>query len=168
MTDKALIDATYQLVQALDLPSDSPFSSAARLNVIAKNPDALAELVTCFVACETVVMGEKAEHAAPWRAKSLTKPHDKWLAVCFSFPSLEKNERARSAIISGNLRELEQLGRSAESGNGVKHAIRFALSIWNSGFDWECGRFDLIAALKAWDDAHRAAMREWLADPWWP
>lgn len=168
MSERVLIDVAHALVSALDLPSDAPKNAAARLTTIAKDESALTELVVAFVACESVVMGEHEALAAPWRNKKLTTAAEKWQAVCGTFPALESNARARAAIAEAKLRDLEQIGRHGDTGNGCKHAIRFALALWNPGFDWECGRFELVPALRAWDDAHKAAIRAWLDDPWWP
>lgn len=57
-------------------------------------------------------------------------------------------------------------------GSGVTaaqlHAARFILNVWDSKRAWRCGHFDLLHALDHWDDAHRAAVSSWMADPWWP
>ena len=49
-----------------------------------------------------------------------------------------------------------------------RHAALFVLSVWDSTHRWKCGRFDLHAALAAWDDEHREAFAAWAARPWWP
>lgn len=167
MTDRTLIESAFNLVSALDLPSDAPASASARLITIAKDPSALAELVVAFKACETITMGEREEHAPPWRKEGL-KTSEKWQAVCATFPSLMVNPFTKEAIQEAKLRDLEQIARRTDTGNGCKHAVRFVLQLWNPGFDWECGKFELTSALRAWDDAHRAALTAWLADPWWP
>ncbi len=35
------------------------------------------------------------------------------------------------------------------------HAARFMLQRWNSGFSWECGRFEARIAIQCWDNCHR-------------
>jgi hypothetical protein len=44
-----------------------------------------------------------------------------------------------------------ELGRNRQA----VHAARFILERWNSGFDWECGKFDPKQALECWDKSHR-------------
>jgi hypothetical protein len=45
---------------------------------------------------------------------------------------------------------------------------RFVLEVWNPGNDWNCGPFELTAAMQTWDEAHLAAFRAWVNAPWWP
>jgi hypothetical protein len=52
--------------------------------------------------------------------------------------------------------------------SGERHAARFILAVWDPGYVWDCGRFDLMEALAAWDEAHRRALLAWAAEPWWP
>lgn len=40
-------------------------------------------------------------------------------------------------------------------------AAQFLLSLWNRRYDWECGRFDVVAAFEIWDLPHRSAFLEW-------
>ena len=35
------------------------------------------------------------------------------------------------------------------------HAARYILERWNSGFAWECGKFEPKEALEVWDKSHR-------------
>ncbi len=52
--------------------------------------------------------------------------------------------------------------------SGALHAARFVLAVWNVHAEWECGGFDLVRAVGAWDTAHRAAFLAWASQPWWP
>ena len=49
-----------------------------------------------------------------------------------------------------------ELGRDRQA----IHAARYILERWNSGFAWECGRFDPKSALECWDRRHRIAFME--------
>jgi len=56
---------------------------------------------------------------------------------------------------------------------GSAHAVRFVLSVWYGTVELHRSHrgmvpFDLHAALKSWDDGHRAAFQAWLVKPWWP
>lgn len=51
--------------------------------------------------------------------------------------------------------------------HGEKCAAQFILAVWNPGHEWISGRFDVMEALRIWDDAHRAAFLAWAEDPWW-
>lgn len=42
------------------------------------------------------------------------------------------------------------------------HAVRFVLERWNSGFVWECGRFEPKSALECWDNLHRQVFLDWV------
>lgn len=45
---------------------------------------------------------------------------------------------------------------------------RCVLAVWNPTAEWQCGRFDVIAALTRWDAKNRAAFIAWATSPWWP
>lgn len=51
---------------------------------------------------------------------------------------------------------------------GERATARFLLAVWEPETEWACGRFDLMDALKRWDERHLAAFLAWAADPWWP
>ena len=48
------------------------------------------------------------------------------------------------------------------------HAARFLLSVWDNRRQWRCGCFDLIEAIRTWDDDHATALRAWIGKPWLP
>lgn len=52
--------------------------------------------------------------------------------------------------------------------HGERVTARFLLAVWDPGPSWLCGRFDVMEALRIWDDEHRAAFVAWAEDPWWP
>lgn len=45
---------------------------------------------------------------------------------------------------------------------------RFLLAVWDPGYPWWCGRFDLMEALRVWDESHHTAFLAWARHPWWP
>ncbi len=64
--------------------------------------------------------------------------------------------------------ELDRWACGPVPGSGALHAARFVLAVWNFHAEWDCGRFDAVRALGAWDADHRAAFVAWAARPWWP
>jgi hypothetical protein len=72
------------------------------------------------------------------------------------FPSLEK----APGIMPWSPNQLDIW--AAEFGRDWQaiHAARFILERWNSGFAWECGKFDPKPALECWDSVHRRAFLE--------
>jgi hypothetical protein len=45
---------------------------------------------------------------------------------------------------------------------------RFLLAVWNPGYNWRCGPFNLMEALRIWDEEHHKAFLAWAVVPWWP
>ena len=84
--------------------------------------------------------------------------------LAHSFPTL----RAARGLTPWRPEELDEWACGPVPGSGVLHAARLVLAIWNPHADWQCGRFDALAALGAWDQAHRTAFAAWVAQPWWP
>src|SRR5262245_22860451 len=58
---------------------------------------------------------------------------------------------------------------SDELSHGERATAQFILAVWDPNYDdWQSGRFDVMEALRVWDEQHRAAFLEWAKDPWWP
>jgi hypothetical protein len=81
-----------------------------------------------------------------------------------TFPTLH----AARGLTPWRPEDLEQWACGPVPGSGALHAARFVLTVWNSQAEWECGRFDAVRALGAWDQAHQAAFLAWAMQPWWP
>jgi hypothetical protein len=84
--------------------------------------------------------------------------------LAHSFPTLH----AARGLTPWRPEELDRWACGPVPGSGALHAARFVLAVWSSHADWECGRFDAVRALGAWDEAHRAAFLTWVTQPWWP
>ena len=56
----------------------------------------------------------------------------------------------------------------AGASHGEKVSIAFLLNVWDPGGEWKAGKFDLIDALRIWDDSKRRAFCDWAREPWWP
>lgn len=93
----------------------------------------------------------------------MTSPHP-MSALARSFPTLT----AAKGLEPWSPEELEAWACGPVPGSGALHAARFVLAVWNANASWECGGFEVVKALGAWDAAHRAAFLSWAAQPWWP
>jgi hypothetical protein len=52
--------------------------------------------------------------------------------------------------------------------DGERVTARFVLAVWDPNHDWRCGKFDLMEALRIWDEDHHRAFLTWVQEPWWP
>jgi hypothetical protein len=52
--------------------------------------------------------------------------------------------------------------------HGELVTAQFLLAVWDPVSAWQDGRFDLMEAVRVWDDRHWAAFLAWAGDPWWP
>ena len=74
----------------------------------------------------------------------------------FRFPSLS-NARG---IMPWDPNQLDIWASEFGRDEQALHSARFILERWNSGFAWECGKFDPKVALEIWDKIHRRAFLE--------
>lgn len=77
-----------------------------------------------------------------------------------SFPTLE-----RAPLRPWDADRFETWAMNQTS-SGAKHAARFVLGVW-ADIEWRIGRFNVLAAMGAWDMFHRAAFVKWCSAPWW-
>lgn len=85
-------------------------------------------------------------------------------ALAQSFPSMAK-------ALSGKLWNsiaLDQWASEVPISHGELVTVRFLLAVWDPDFSWRSGHFELMKALRVWDEAHRTAFLAWASDPWWP
>jgi hypothetical protein len=52
--------------------------------------------------------------------------------------------------------------------HGERVTAQFLLAVWDPNHSWACGKFDLMEALRIWDNDHHAAFLTWVKEPWWP
>ncbi|MDZ4852656.1 MAG: hypothetical protein SGI77_25485 [Pirellulaceae bacterium] len=62
---------------------------------------------------------------------------------------------------------LDAWASSGTASHGELCTARFILAVWDSDGEWRCGKFDVMNALRVWDDIHRQAFINWATDPWW-
>lgn len=58
--------------------------------------------------------------------------------------------------------------RGPYPGDAAREAVRFVLNLWSSRHPWKCGRFDLFAALRHWDEDQIGAFRAFVNAPFLP
>jgi hypothetical protein len=69
-------------------------------------------------------------------------------------------------VLPWDARRLE--ARYSGASHGQKCIIQFLLNVWNPDAEWACGRFDVIEAIRIWDERYREVFLAWAAVPWWP
>lgn len=88
-------------------------------------------------------------------------------ALAMSFPSL----RRADGVNPWDADRLDEWGAGPRS-HGERCAARFVLAVWSGGLieecPWKSGPFDMVDAVKTWDESHHRAFVSWVRDPWWP
>jgi len=77
--------------------------------------------------------------------------------LAMGFPSL----REAAGISPWNPNRLDIWAAGETSDPAAIAAAQFLLASWNPRYDWECGRFEVVAAFKIWDLPHRLQFHEW-------
>jgi hypothetical protein len=88
----------------------------------------------------------------------------------------DRTDRARrevylekaSGVTLWDANTLDRWAASYTGSHGELITARFLLAVWDPEHTWSCGRFELMEALRVWNDRHRAAFLKWASDPWWP
>jgi hypothetical protein len=88
----------------------------------------------------------------------------KMAAFARTFPSTAKSDGVRL----WDAHTLDHWAAETPVSHGELLTAQFLLSVRDSATAWRCGRFELMDALRVWDDQHRAAFLAWADDPWWP
>jgi hypothetical protein len=88
----------------------------------------------------------------------------KMTAFAQTFPSMEK----ASGVKLWDAHTLDRWANSFTGSHGELVTARFLLAVWDPEHTWSCGRFELMEALRVWDERHRAAFLAWASNPWWP
>jgi len=90
----------------------------------------------------------------PSRSQRLT-------ALAQSFPALKEAD----GIAPFEPRILEKWTGSPACNELARHAACLVLNVYNPRTPWRLGRFDVLKAMRTWDDAHRAAFLAWVQEP---
>lgn len=62
---------------------------------------------------------------------------------------------------------LDEWAVSGEPSHGEKCSAQFVLAVWKPNHEWQSGKFDLMEALRNWDNESHWAFLAWAANPWW-
>ena len=93
-----------------------------------------------------------------------TNPKAKMVAFARTFPSLVK----AMGVKPWDAHAFDRWATETPLSHGELLTARFLLAVWDPATTWPCGRFELMDAMRVWDDRHRAAFLAWASDPWWP
>jgi hypothetical protein len=88
----------------------------------------------------------------------------KMTALARTFPSMSSSPHVR--LWDAN--SFDRWAGETPLSHGELMTARFLLAVWDPDHAWLCGRFDLMKALRVWDEKHREAFLAWASDPWWP
>ena len=94
------------------------------------------------------------------------EPHDlkaKMASFARTFPSM-----AKAGTDPWDAYALDRRMAESPVSHGELLTAQFLLAVWDPATAWRCGRFELMEALRVWDDRHRAAFLAWANAPWWP
>ena len=89
-------------------------------------------------------------------------PEGKMAELSRSFPSRAK----ASGIHVWHANTLDRWASETPLSLGELVTARFLLAVWDPYHPWACGRFDVMEAIRVWDEPHRAAFLAWARDPW--
>ena len=92
-----------------------------------------------------------------------TRPEDRIRTLAHSLPSL----RSAPGLAEWQAITLDAWAASGSPSHGERCSARFLLAVWNPEETWRSGRFDLMEALRVWDEPHRRTFLQWAAAPWW-
>lgn len=62
---------------------------------------------------------------------------------------------------------LDRWASEAPIAAGEFVTAQFLLAVWDPNHTWASGSFDVMAALRVWDERHRIAFAAWVREPWW-
>ena len=86
--------------------------------------------------------------------------------IAKSFPSLERV----AGITPWNPDEIAEVAKEMilyANCEAIRASSQFILGVWDCDRKWPCGRFDVLWAMRHWNDEDQQAFRSWCAAPWW-
>ena len=89
---------------------------------------------------------------------------ERMTAFALSFPSTAKASGVK--LWDANL--FDRWAAETPVSPGELVTAQFLLAVWDPNNLWRCGRFDLMKALRLWDERHTVPFLDWAREPWWP
>lgn len=90
-------------------------------------------------------------------------PAERIVALADAFPSL----RHAAGVRPWDANLLDGWAAEMNLPHGSRCTARFVLAVWDPNHHWRSGAFDLMEALRVWDERHHRAFMTWVAAPWW-
>ena len=81
----------------------------------------------------------------------------KFVMMALAFPALWKAD----GIVPWNPNRLDIWAAEEADAPEAIAAVQYLLSLWNPGFQWQCGSFNPRSAFQYWDCPHRLAYLDW-------
>lgn len=88
--------------------------------------------------------------------------------LALTFPSMRGRAGIMGSIPPWDAEFLDAWASSGAPSHGERVTAQFLLAVWDSDQPWKSGRFELMDALRIWDERHHQAFLQWASNPWWP
>ena len=85
-----------------------------------------------------------------------------------TFPCMKGKAGVLERIPAWDANRIDSWAASGGARHGQRVTAQFLLSVWNPEETWKCGVFNLMEALRVWDEPHHKAFLAWASNPWWP
>jgi hypothetical protein len=95
---------------------------------------------------------------------------ERWQYLVYQFPTLRRYFGSRGWWTIA-AKDVAAFIKSPAATGGSVEAAKFCLAVWHGNgklTGWRCGTFDIMSALKRWDDEHITVFTTWAKDPFFP
>lgn len=84
-----------------------------------------------------------------------------------TFPCMKGKPGVKDALPAWDAEAVDQWAAGGVASHGERVTAQFLLAVWNPDHPWKAEKFDLMEALRVWDERHHAAFLRWAERPWW-
>lgn len=98
----------------------------------------------------------------------MTTPATKMFNLAKTFPSMKGQAAIGQELPPWDANFVDSWAASEAPSSGQRVTAQFLLAVWDPKQEWKSGRFDIMNALKIWDEKHLEAFLAWASAPWWP
>ena len=98
----------------------------------------------------------------------MTTPENQLAELARTFPSMDRCPAIMQRLPPFDANMLDGWAASGGPSHGERVTAQFLLAVWDPDQEWKSGRFNLMEALRVWDERHREAFLKWASSPWWP